>query len=113
MKKLVLIGAMVFAISGCSMFGGDSASSASSGAADAAAAKSAIASAEAAVKKAAKIGGEWRDSKKKFIKKAKAAASKKDYKTAIKLANKAKAEGEMGYKQAMAEKNAGPWGALK
>ena len=73
------------------------------------AAKSAIAAAEAAVKKAAKAGGEWRDSKKKFIKKAKAAASKKDYKKAIKLANKAKAEGEMGYKQAMAEKDAKPW----
>jgi hypothetical protein len=107
MKKLVLIGAMVFAISGCSMFGGGD--SASSGGADAAAAKSAIADATAAVKKAAKVGGEWRDTKKKFIKKAKAAASKKDYKKAIKLANKAKAEGEMGYTQAMAEKNAGPW----
>ena len=34
---------------------------------------------------------------------------KKDYKKAIKLANKAKAEGEMGYKQAMAEKDAKPW----
>ncbi len=62
-----------------------------------------------AVKKAAKIGGEWRDSKKKFIKKAKAAASKKDYKKAIKLANKAKFEGDAGYTQAMAEKDAKPW----
>lgn len=105
MKKLVLLGAMIFAISGCSSMGG----SADSGGADAAAAKSAISAAEAAVKKAAKVGGEWRDSKKKFIKKAKAAASKKDYKKAIKLANKAKAEGEMGYAQAIAEKDAGPW----
>ena len=40
---------------------------------------------------------------------AKAAASKKDYAKAVKLANKAKAEGEMGYAQSMAEKNAGPW----
>ena len=107
MKKLILIGAMVFAISGCSWFGGDSGSA--SGGADAAASKSAIAAAEAAVKKAAKAGGEWRDSKKKFIKKAKAAASKGDHKKAVKLANKSKAEGEMGYTQAMAEKNAGPW----
>jgi hypothetical protein len=113
MKKLILIGAMVFAISGCSWFGGDDGASMSGGTTDAAAAKSAISAAEAAVKKAAKSGGEWRDSKKKFIKKAKAAASKKDYAKAIKLANKAKSEGEMGYKQAMAEKDAGPWGALK
>ncbi len=108
MKKLILIGAMVFAISGCAWFGGGDGGSASGGA-DAAAAKSAISAAEAAVKKAAKVGGEWRDSKKKFIKKAKAAASKKDYAKAVKLANKAKAEGEMGYAQSMAEKNAGPW----
>ena len=106
MKKLILLGAMIFAISGCSSMGGGSADS---GGADAAAAKSAIAAAEAAVKKAAKAGGEWRDSKGKFIKKAKAAASKKDYKTAIKLANKAKFEGEAGYAQAMAEKDAKPW----
>lgn len=106
MKKLILLGAMIFAISGCSsMDGGDK----MSGGADAAAAKSAISAAEAAVKKAAKAGGEWRDSKKKFIKKAKAAASKKDYKKAIKLANRAKFEGEAGLAQAMAEKDAKPW----
>jgi hypothetical protein len=107
MKKLILLGAMVFAISGCSWFGGDSGSA--SGGADAAASKAAISAAEAAVKKAKKVGGEWRDTKKKFIKKAKAAASKGDHKKAIKLANKAKTEGELGYKQAMDEKNAGPW----
>ena len=106
MKKLVLLGALIFAISGCSsMDGGDK----MAGSADAASAKAAIAAAEAAVKKAAKVGGEWRDSKKKFIKKAKAAASKKDYAKAIKLANKAKFEGEAGYAQAMAEKDAKPW----
>jgi len=55
------------------------------------------------------VEGEWRDAKKKMVKKAKAAAGKGDYKKAIKLANKAKFEGEMGYKQAMDEKNAGPW----
>ena len=107
MKKLILLGAMVFAISGCSWFGGDSDSA--SGGADAAASKAAISDAEAAVKKAKGVGGEWRDTKKKFIKKAKAAASKGDHKKAIKLANKAKTQGELGYKQAMDEKNAGPW----
>ena len=107
MRKLVLLGAMVFAISGCSWFGGGDDSM--SGGASASDAKSAISAASAAVKKAGKAGGEWRDSKKKFIKKAKAAASKKDYAKAIKLANKAKTQGELGYKQAMDEKKAGPW----
>lgn len=106
MKKLMIFGALVFALSGCSMMGGgDSAA----GGANAATAKSAIAAAEAALKKARGVEGEWRDAKKKMVKKAKAAASKGDFKKAIKLANKAKFEGEMGYKQAMDEKNAGPW----
>lgn len=68
-----------------------------------------IKQAKAAVKKAASAGGEWRDSG-KFIKKAEAAfkAGKKD--EAMKLAKKAKREGEMGYAQAAAQKGkAGPW----
>jgi len=68
-----------------------------------------IKEAKASVKKAASVGGEWRDSG-KFIKKAEAAfkAGKKD--EAMALAKKAKREGEMGYAQAMAQKDkAGPW----
>ena len=104
MKKLMIFGALVFALSGCSIFGGGD--SASSGGADAAAAKSAIEAAEASLKKARSVEGEWRDAKKKMVKKAKAAASKGEFEKAIKLANKAKFEGEMGY---MEQKNAGPW----
>ncbi len=63
----------------------------------------AIKAASAAKKKAASVGGEWRNTG-KFIKKAKKAAKKGHYKKAIKLANKAKREGELGYKQAMVEK---------
>ena len=109
MKKLVIFGALVFALSGCSMFsstgGGDSA--AASG--DASAAKDAIAAAEAALDKARSVDGEWRDAKKVMVKKAKAAASKGEYEKAIKLANMAKFQGEMGYKQAMEQKDIKPW----
>lgn len=108
MKKLMIFGALVFTLSGCSWFSGGSGGDSASGA-DAAAAKSAIADAEASLKKARSIEGEWRDAKKKMVKKAKAAASKGDYGKAIKLANKAKFQGKMGYKQAMEQKNAGPW----
>ena len=55
---------------------------------------------------AQKAKGEWRDTF-KTIGKAKAAYKKGDYAAATKLANKAKFQGEMGQKQAQAEKNAG------
>lgn len=106
MKKFMIFGALVFALSGCSWFGGGEEPDVN---AEAAAAKTAIADAEAALKKARGVGSEWRDSKKKMVKKAKAAASKGEFKKAIKLANKAKFEGEMGYQQGMDQKNAGPW----
>jgi len=105
MKKLALFGALILALSGCASTDGDTAAAND----EAAAAKAAIAAAEAALKKARSVESEWRDAKKKFMKKAKAAASKGDYKTAIKLANKAKFQGEMGYQQGVSQKNAGPW----
>ena len=55
---------------------------------------------------AAKAKGEWRDTF-KTIGKAKKAYQKGDYATAKKLADKATFQGEMGQKQAKAEKNAG------
>ncbi|NOX75414.1 MAG: SoxXA-binding protein [Gammaproteobacteria bacterium] len=103
MKKLALFGALILALSGCASTDNALVN------ADAAAAKAAITAAEAALKKARSVEGEWRDAKKKLVKKAKSAASKGDYKTAITLANKAKFQGEMGYQQAMEQKNAGPW----
>ncbi len=66
----------------------------------------ALADAKAAQKKAASVDGEWRDVG-KLIKQAEAAAAKKEYDTALKLADEAKAQGELGYAQAMSQKNAG------
>lgn len=59
----------------------------------------AIAAAKEAQKKAASIGGEWRDIG-KFLKKAEEAAKGGDTKKALKLAKKAKFQAEAGYKQA-------------
>lgn len=64
--------------------------------------------AKAAIKKAAKENGEWRDSK-KFLKKASAAAARGDLPKAIKLAKKAKFQGEMGLAQARSQKTVRPW----
>ena len=66
-------------------------------------AESAIAAAEAARKKAASVGGEWRDTG-KMIKQAKAAVKKGDLKKAVKTARKAQRQGELGYEQAVSQK---------
>jgi len=58
----------------------------------------ALAGAEAARKKAASVGGEWRDIK-KIMKKAKKAGGDE----CVKLANKARRQGEIGYAQALRE----------
>ncbi len=67
----------------------------------------ALADANAAVEKAKGVGGEWRDTG-KLIKKAQEAAGKGDYAQAVKFANKAKLHSDIGYQQALNEKNAGP-----
>ena len=59
-------------------------------------------------KKAASMGGLWRDAN-KMIKKANAALEKGDTKKATKLAKKAKEQGKLGQMQAKDQKNAGPW----
>lgn len=105
MKKVALVGALVFALAGCASMGGDSDKPMSG---DAAAADAAIKAADASLKKAASVEGEWRDAP-KMLKKAKAAASKGDYEAAIKEAKAVQFQGDMGYEQAMAQKNAGPW----
>jgi hypothetical protein len=107
MKKTVLFGALLLALSGCAYMGGGESEMAANGDADAA--NAAIKAAETAIKKSATVGGEWRDAKKKILKSAKAAASKGDYKKAIKLADFAKFQGDMGVEQAMEQKNAKPW----
>jgi Ni/Co efflux regulator RcnB len=68
--------------------------------------EAAVEKADASRKKAASAGGEWRDTG-KMIKQAKAAAKKGDYKKGLKLANTAYRQGELGYQQAMDQKDAG------
>ena len=75
--------------------------------------EAALASAQAAVDKAASVGGEWRDirhkkSKKKYLPSAVKAAEAGDYAKAMKLLEIVQFQAEAGYKQAMSQKNAGP-----
>ena len=60
------------------------------------------------IKKAKSVDGEWRDSK-SILKDAEKAAKSGEMDKAMKLAKTAKMQGEMGYSQAISEKNAGPW----
>jgi hypothetical protein len=69
------------------------------------AAAAAIAAAETARKKAASVGGEWRDTA-KLIKEAEDLAKAGDYAAASALADQARRQGEMGYEQAIREKDA-------
>lgn len=69
-------------------------------------AQQAIAAAEQARKQAAAVGGEWRDTA-NMIEEAGELAKSGDYAAAVKLANSAKRQGELGYAQALAEKDAG------
>ncbi len=93
----------------------------SSALADEAAYKKLHAEAVVANDKAKEAGGEWRDArdkKSKFIEcgdkkmsilhAAECYAAKGDYKNAMKYAEMAKSQGELGYQQAIQQKNAGP-----
>ena len=64
-------------------------------------AERAIAVAEEAQKRAQSVGGQWRDTS-KIIKQAKKALKSGDVNKAIKAANSATLQGQMGYEQAMA-----------
>ena len=89
--------------------------------ADEAAFKKLHAEAVAANDKANSIGGEWRDARDKkakavkcgekkmsYLHAAECFAKEGDYKKAMKYAGISKFQGEMGYQQAMEQKNAGP-----
>mgnify|MGYP001549238149 CR=1 FL=1 len=94
--------------------------------ADKAAYDAALAAANEAVDKAASVGGEWRDTRWKkstfvkwtspsgetvkgsFMTVAAKAAEAGDYAKAVELLETARFQGEMGYEQAMAQKQAGP-----
>ena len=96
------------------------------GGGDMAAYEKAVAEANAALDKAASVKGEWRDSrwkkstfvkyttpdgktvKSSFMGAAEEAAKHGDYASALKFLETAKFQGEMGYEQAMGQKNAGP-----
>jgi len=71
----------------------------------AAAAASSIEKAEAARQEAAAVGGEWRDTA-KMIQEARAAAQGGDFTAAQRLASQAYRQGELGYRQAMQQKDA-------
>lgn len=112
MKKLAIFGITLLTLTGCGLFSGGSDSGDKMMASEGGASSevtAAIEAAEAAIKKAASVGGEWRDSESKMLKKAKAAAAKGDNEEALKQAKKAKFEGEMGYSQAMEQKDIKPW----
>jgi hypothetical protein len=68
-------------------------------------AQAAIAAAEAARKQADAVGGEWRDTA-QMIKDATALAKSGQYDAAVKLANQARQQGELGYAQALGQKGA-------
>jgi len=95
LKQLLTALALVALISGCA---GEAIKPAT-----AESANSAIAAAEAARKKADSVDGEWRDTA-KIIKKAKGAAKSKNYAKAVELATKAREQGELGYLQAVSQK---------
>ncbi len=97
MKKIAIL------VAAACMIAGTSAIAAPSKKGAAAAVQDAVKSIESAKK----ARGEWRDSY-KILGKAKKAYRKGDYKTATKLANKAKRQGIMGKAQAKAEAHAGP-----
>lgn len=107
MKKLAILFSTLFILGGCASM--DDSGSTGGSAGGNAEVEAIIAKAEAAIKKSASMGGEWRDAKKKILKDAKAALAKGDLKTAEKKAKLALFQGEMGVKQAEEQKNAGPW----
>lgn len=105
MKKIAILAALLLTTSACSYFSEEGGDSMGSGNADVAAL---IKEATGENKKAAKMGGLWRDAN-KMIKKAKAALEKGDTKKAMKLAKTAKEQGMLGQVQAKEQMNAAPW----
>ena len=111
---LLLMAALILVLSACSTTGGDKTAATNGGdeiwreyTADDA--TKAITSAEAAIKLAASVDGEWRDTSKVYLNQAKDAASNGIYKIAVQMAESAQFQAEMGYQQAMSQKDAKPW----
>ena len=107
MKKLIVAFGLALFIAGCNATTSEKPASAK------AQYEAALSNAQAAVDKAASVGGEWRDirwkkPKKKYLPSAVKAAEAGDYEKALKLLDIVQFQAEAGYKQAMAQKNAGP-----
>lgn len=90
MKKTILTASLSLLLAACASNGGTSASADD--------ASKAISAAEAANKKAASVGYEWRDTG-KMIKAAQKAAEAKEYAKAVSLATKAEHQGMNAVKQ--------------
>ena len=73
--------------------------------------EAALAAAKAEIKKAAAVGGEWRDTG-KILKKAEEAAAEGNYGTATKMAEKARFQAVKGQEQAASQVNVGNPGYL-
>ena len=102
MQLKTIAGRLILSALLCAGFGAATAETVSAKAAEA---KAAIDAAETARKKAAAVEGEWRDTG-KMIKKAQSALKSGEFDKAIKLANEAKAQGELGHEQAVSQKSA-------
>jgi hypothetical protein len=104
--KIVGLIAIVAAMGLSACAGKDSTQSpqAEAAAVDAASAQTAISEAEAAVKKAASVGYEWRDTG-DILAQAKAALKAGDNAKAAKLAGEAKRQGELAHAQYLSQKD--------
>ncbi len=102
MKKIAILAVLLMASTACSTMDEDMSMG---GSEDVAAL---IKQATTENKKAAEVGGLWRDAN-KMLDKAAAAMKKGDVKKAGELAKQALAQGKLGQAQAEAQKNAGPW----
>lgn len=111
MKQIFLVAAIIvaFALSGCAQQSTKAGAPAPS--AEMAAYEAALAAANAERKKAAAVGGEWRDTG-KIIKAAEKAAADGDYAKAKKLADQAADQGRIGQAQAAEQANVGNPGYL-
>ena len=104
MKKIAIVVATLFILSGCSLFSDSSGGGESGGSAGGASPEvsAAIKEAEEAIKKSASVGGEWRDTG-KMIKKAEELLKEGKNKEAAEMAEAAEIEAMLGYMQATSQ----------
>ncbi len=98
-----LAGAVALALAGCATQTAQQQPTQQHSQADA---QSAIQAAEQATDRAASVGFEWRDTRKKLLDKAAEALKAGEYDKAVELANQAKFQSEMAYQQYLDQKDA-------